>query len=409
MSRPTAEGYRCLAPDQRGYSPGARPARRRDYRVCELADDVGALIDASGAQAVHLVGYKFGAAVAWQVAQQFPDRLTSLSTMSVPHSAAFMEAQTRSRLTHDPAHRSRVMRLGMTLLVVTITFALVACSESTRSSTASTSATPPTGATTLPPAQPRLASDPAHLAGDLAADEQALRQPLSSEAALMGAARRQQAAYRALGWRSEWDVLARPRIPPSLLDVYDRNVDARRQLTAMVAGQPKETLPAWRIDPPAPAAELLGYYRKAEAATGVGWNYLAAINLIETGLGRIVGVSPAGAQGPMQFLPSTFADYGDGGDILSPHDSIMAAGRYLAANGFADDHDHAILRYDNSNRYVRAVNDYAAVLATDPAAFAGYYRWDIYYHTTAGDVLLPIGYIATSPIPVTDYLASHPQ
>jgi Transglycosylase SLT domain len=323
----------------------------------------------------------------------------------------------RSRLTHDPAHRSRVMRRGMTLLVVTITFALVACSESTRSSTASTStatprtgatATPPTAATALPPVPPRLASDPAQLASDLVADEQALRDPLSSEAVLIGAARRQQAAYRALGWHPEWDAIARPRIPPSLLYVYDRNVDAGRQLAPMVASQPRDTLPAWRIDPPTPANKLLGYYRQAEAATGVGWNYLAAINLIETGLGRIIGVSDAGAQGPMQFLPSTFAEYGDG-DILSPHDSIMAAGRYLAANGFADDHDHAIFRYNESDPYVRAINDYAAALATDAAAFAGYYRWDVYYHTTAGDVLLPIGYIATSPIPVTDYLATHPQ
>jgi membrane-bound lytic murein transglycosylase B len=298
----------------------------------------------------------------------------------------------------------------MALLVVTITFALVACSESTRSLAASTSTTtPPRGAPTLPPAQRRLSSDPAQLAGDLVADEQALRDPSSSDALLTSAARRQQTAYRALGWHPEWDVIARPRIPPSLLDVYDRNVDAQRQLTAMVASQPKDTVPAWRIDPPAPADELLGYYREAEAATGVGWNYLAAINLVETGLGRIVGASDAGAQGPMQFLPSTFAEYGDGGDILSPHDSIMAAGRYLAANGFADDHDRAMLRYNNSNRYVRAVNDYAAVLATDPAAFADYYRWDIYYYTTAGDVLLPIGYVATEPIPVTDYLATHPQ
>ena len=72
----------------------------------------------------------------------------------------------------------------------------------------------------------------------------------------------------------------------------------------------------------------------------------------------------------------------------------MAAGRYLAANGFADHHDDALFRYNNWDRYVRAVNDYAAVLAADPL-FAGYYRWDIYYHTTAGDVLLPIGYVAT--------------
>jgi transglycosylase-like protein with SLT domain len=324
---------------------------------------------------------------------------------------------TRSRSTHGPAHRSRVMRCSTTLLVVMITFTLVACSESTRSSTASTStavpsatstATPSPVATTHP-AQPLLASDPALLAGDLGADEQAVRDPSSSEAVLVAAAHRQQAAYRALGRHPEWDPIVRPGIPPSLLEIYDRNVDARRQLTALNEGQAKDTLPAWRIDPPTPADELLGYYRNAEAATGVGWNYLAAINLVETGLGRIVGVSHAGAQGPMQFLPSTFAKYGDGGDILSPHDSIMAAGRYLAANGFADDHDHAIFRYNNSSRYVGAVNDYAAVLASDPAAFAGYYRWDIYYHTTAGDVLLPIGYVATEPVPVTDYLATHPQ
>jgi hypothetical protein len=111
----------------------------------------------------------------------------------------------------------------------------------------------------------------------------------------------------------------------------------------------------------------------------------------------------------MQFLPSTFAAYAEGGDIHSAHDSIMAAGRYLAANGFADDRNHAIYRYNNANEYVQAVNDYAAVLAADPAAFAGYYRWDVYYYTTSGDVLLPIGYAATSPIPVADYLVTHPQ
>jgi membrane-bound lytic murein transglycosylase B len=171
----------------------------------------------------------------------------------------------------------------------------------------------------------------------------------------------------------------------------------------------RDTLPAWRIVPPAPAGELLDYYREAEAATGVGWNYLAAINLIETRFGSIAGDSTAGAQGPMQFLPSTFAGYGEGGDIRSPRDSIMAAGRYLAANGFAGDPGHAIYRYNHADEYVRAVSQYAAVLAADPAAFAGYYNWDVYYVTTAGDVLLPIGYDATSPIPVGEYLATHPQ
>ena len=307
----------------------------------------------------------------------------------------------------------RAIRRATPLLVVTIMLALVGCSESNRPSTTSTATAT---ATTVPPAQPRLASeplqpllasDPEHLADDLVADEQALRDPSSSEAVLMAAAHRQQAAYRALGRHPEWDPIARPRIPLSLLETYDRNVDARRQLTAMTKGRAKDTLPAWRIDAPPPADELLGYYREAESASGVGWTYLAAINLIETGFGRIAGVSTAGAQGPMQFLPSTFAAYGEGGDILSPHDSIMAAGRYLAVNGYADDRDYALYRYNNSNQYVQAVNDYAAVLAADPAAFAGYHRWDVYYNTTAGDVLLPIGYSATAPIPVADYLATH--
>jgi membrane-bound lytic murein transglycosylase B len=255
--------------------------------------------------------------------------------------------------------------------------------------------------------QPQMATDPARLADDLVADEQALRDPSTPEPALLTAAHRQQAAYRAIGRHPEWDAVTEPRIPPALQDAYHRNVDARRQLAAMA--HVKDTLPAWRIQPPAPPDELLGYYREAESASGVGWNYLAAINLIETRFGSIDGVSTAGAQGPMQFLPATFAGYGDGGDIHSPHDSIMAAGRYLAANGFATDPDRAIYRYNNANQYVRAVNDYAAVLAADPAAFTGYYRWDVYYYTTSGDVLLPIGYAASAPIPVGDYLVAHPQ
>lgn len=300
------------------------------------------------------------------------------------------------------------------LLVVTMMLALVGCSESARPSTATTANV---AATAVAPTQPRraadppkrqLASDPAQMADDLVADEQALRDPSSSEAVLAAAAHRQQTAYRALGRHPEWDPITRPRIPAVLLEAYDRNVDARRQLTAM-SKRLRDTLPAWRIVPPPPADELLGYYREAQAASGVGWNYLAAINLIETGFGRVAGVSTAGAQGPMQFLPSTFAAYGAGGDILSPRDSIMAAGRYLAANGFADNRDYALYRYNNSNQYVQAVNDYAAVLAADPAALAGYHRWDVYYNTTAGDVLLPIGYSATSSIPVADYLATHPM
>ena len=256
-------------------------------------------------------------------------------------------------------------------------------------------------------AQPRLSSDPVQLADGLVADEQTLRNPSTPEAGLRDAARRQQAAYRAIGYHPEWDSVTRPRIPAPLLEVYDLNVDARRQLTSMA--EIRDTVPAWHIVAPAPADELLGYYREAEAASGVGWNYLAAINLVETRLGSVVGPSSAGAQGPMQFLPSTFAAYGEGSDIYSPRDSIMAAGRYLAANSFAGNHDGAIYRYNNASAYVQAVNDYAAILAADPAAFTGFYRWEVYLKTADGDLVLPIGYASDSPVPVQEYRATHPQ
>lgn len=256
-------------------------------------------------------------------------------------------------------------------------------------------------------AQPQLASDPTQLADDLVADERTLRDPSTPEPALMAAAHREQAAYRAVARHPEWDSIIRQRVPPEFVDLYDRNLDARRQLQAMTPA--KDTLPAWRIQSPVPADELISDYHAAEAESGVGWNYLAAINLVETRFGSINGVSTAGAQGPMQFLPSTFATYGQGGDINSPHDSIMAAGRFLAANGFANDPAHAIYGYNHAHEYVRAVDQYAALIASDPATFPTYYRWDVYYVTTAGDVLLPVGYAEPSPIPVADYLATHPQ
>jgi hypothetical protein len=214
------------------------------------------------------------------------------------------------------------LRRGAPLVLATILFAVVGCSGSTRppittavagSTAVAVPANGRVGATMMDDstvatagdrpagAQPQLAVDPVQLADDLVADEQALRDPSTPEAVLVAAARRQQAAYRAIGRHPDWDAVTRPRIPPSLLEDYDRNIDARRQLTAMA--HVKDTLPAWRIDAPAPAEELLGDYREAESVSGVGWNYLAAINLIETRFGSIDGVSAAGAQGPMQFLP----------------------------------------------------------------------------------------------------------
>ncbi|HWB70695.1 MAG TPA: lytic transglycosylase domain-containing protein [Egibacteraceae bacterium] len=118
---------------------------------------------------------------------------------------------------------------------------------------------------------------------------------------------------------------------------------------------------------------------------------MAAIHLVESRMGRIRGDSPAGARGPMQFLPSTWAAYGDG-DIDDPGDAIRAAARYLVAHGAPGDMRRALYAYNHSDRYVEAIQAYAAVMAADERAFLGYYHWRVYYRTTGGDVVLPEGY-----------------
>jgi pimeloyl-ACP methyl ester carboxylesterase len=87
-----AAGYRAVAPDQRGYSPRARPLGVEHYRAEPLVADVVAMADALGADRFHLVGHDWGAAVAWHVAGRHPQRLRSLTAVSVPHPAAFSDA-----------------------------------------------------------------------------------------------------------------------------------------------------------------------------------------------------------------------------------------------------------------------------------------------------------------------------
>ncbi|WP_230208918.1 alpha/beta fold hydrolase [Nostocoides sp. HKS02] len=88
----TAAGYRALAFDQRGYSPGAQPKPLAAYAMAELVEDVIALADAVPAERVHLVGHDWGGAVAWAVAERFPDKLASLTVLSTPHPRAMAAA-----------------------------------------------------------------------------------------------------------------------------------------------------------------------------------------------------------------------------------------------------------------------------------------------------------------------------
>jgi hypothetical protein len=255
----------------------------------------------------------------------------------------------------------------------------------------------------------RRARTPDELARQVVVAERAIADPGTPPRTLAAAGRLQQLAYRVLGTRPAWDRKVLRGLPERLAPVVTANVASRREFRSM-HDDLSPSLPAWRIVRPAPARDLLRFYRAAEREFGVSWEYLAAINLVETGMGRIRGTSVAGAQGPMQFIPATWARWGRG-DINSPRDAIMAAARYLAANGFTrrGGIPGALWRYNNHTAYVRGVTLLARRMESDPRAFFGYYHWQIYYLTTEGDVLLPEGYESRRPIPAKRWLERHPQ
>jgi pimeloyl-ACP methyl ester carboxylesterase len=98
-------GLRTLAPDQRGYSPMARPRGRSCYRLRETVEDVVALLDAAELGSAHIVGHDLGAVVAWAMAAWHPERVRTLTAISVPHPAAMARAMVIS----DQALRSYYM------------------------------------------------------------------------------------------------------------------------------------------------------------------------------------------------------------------------------------------------------------------------------------------------------------
>jgi membrane-bound lytic murein transglycosylase B len=237
---------------------------------------------------------------------------------------------------------------------------------------------------------PPVASEPVAIAVQLAAAERAVRDVGITGAELAWTGHLQQRIYRTLAARPELREPVLTALPPTVREYAAKNLSATADLRSTVV--PGPNLPtAWRIVEPAPLDELLRYYREAEAEFGVHWSYLASIHLVETRMGRIRGVSSAGAQGPMQFMPGTWAAYGEG-DVNSNRDAIRAAARYLRANRAPADMPNALFRYNNSQPYVRAVTAYAEVMRAEPDAYRGFYHWQVYYLTTRGDILLPVGY-----------------
>jgi membrane-bound lytic murein transglycosylase B len=88
----------------------------------------------------------------------------------------------------------------------------------------------------------------------------------------------------------------------------------------------------------------------------------------------------------MQFLPSTWDVYGNGGNINDPHDAVIGAARYLSSSGAPDRMWDALFAYNRSNDYVRAILIYARQMMRDPNMFYAYYHWQVYVRTKDGDV-----------------------
>jgi membrane-bound lytic murein transglycosylase B len=129
---------------------------------------------------------------------------------------------------------------------------------------------------------------------------------------------------------------------------------------------------------------LLRWYREAQRRFGIRWQLLAAVNVVESAFGKVRNTRGAGARGPMQFAPATWRAYGLGGNVDDPHDAILGAANYLAANDGVHRERNALYRYNHSPLYVDAVTRYANHIARDRRAFFHYYSWQVYFRTPAG-------------------------
>jgi hypothetical protein len=213
------------------------------------------------------------------------------------------------------------------------------------------------------------------------------------------------------GWRTEGDLGVHPPPPEvTLWALHQQRIHLLLTSRRALAGGVLERLPArpaahlratfrarrglgkitpptpgrYRTGPPDPPRKLLAHYRKAQRRFGVPWPVLAAVNFVESAFGRMRNSSAAGAQGPMQFIPSTWEAYGMGGDVNDPHDAIMGAANYLSASGAPGDLTGALYAYNPSDLYVRAVLAYAGRIRRDRDAFLAYYSWQVFVRQPQG-------------------------
>lgn len=272
-----------------------------------------------------------------------------------------------------------------------------------------TSSSQPEPPTTVPVLERAIPTEVDSFIAELTQAELAIRDTSVSHDEAMLWGQRQQRLYRVLADNPDWGPAVVAGVDATVQFGVEKNWEARKALNKLVRSATlAETLPAWQLRQPLPVDELLAYYNEAETLTGIPWNYLAAINLVETRMGRIEGFSTAGATGPMQFLPSTWEECCEGDPTLD-RDAIIGAGTYLVRVGGLDDLQKALYRYNNSDRYVNSVTFYAEVMAENPLAYRGYHAWQVYFLSTSGLILMPPDYYQPEPVPVDEWLLDHPD
>lgn len=339
-----------------------------------------------------------------------------------PPAAATTSTARASTSTSPPAPATATVATSTSVTYASVTVdagTVPTTATATTSATTTAASAPPsvpstaTVATTAvpPPLLAGLATDPARLAAQLTAALRTTVDPTATPDAVTAAGRRQQLVYRRLAARPEWQEATVAAVEEDLRPFVANDVaavNAPGDATLAKPVPPLETLPAWTIRPPLPADELLGYYREAEAATGIPWPYLAAINLVETRMGRIVGLSSADAVGPMQFLRSTW-NVCCTGDPTVDRDAVMGAAVYLRRRGGPDDMRRAVLGYNPNDAYLAMIDHYVANLSADERLYRGYHAWEVFVATTAGPLRLPVGYRADVRVPAADYATAHPE
>jgi membrane-bound lytic murein transglycosylase B len=185
-------------------------------------------------------------------------------------------------------------------------------------------------------------------------------------------ARYMQRALRLLSYRSRLAEATIRRLPAPLASETRQVTAALHDLHRLSAGWPAHRV---RIGPPDPLGRLLDYYRAAERRFGVRWQVLAAVNFVESAFGRLRSRSVAGAQGPMQFIPSTWRIYGLGGNVSNPRDAILGAANLLRHSGAPDSYTRALYAYNPSPLYVDAVRRYSHLIARERDGLYLLYSW----------------------------------